>query len=221
MLNWLPENVASYGGDVDSLMYTIYYVVGFWFVLAEGVLGYFVIRSWWSGSNEDVPYVKGNTFYAALWVLVPAALVLACDLGIDFYGTPVWERVKSHRPEARLNVKIVGQQFSWIFVHPGADGELGTDDDIRTRNRLHVPARRNITFTLTSRDVVHSFWVPALRLKQDAVPGRTISGWFHAEESGTYPLACAELCGVGHGVMDGELIVHEPDSYRRWVTEQS
>ncbi|MFB6345863.1 MAG: cytochrome c oxidase subunit II [bacterium] len=222
MLQWLPENIASFGGQIDSVMYTVYYVVGFWFLLAQGFLFYFVIKNWnTDGSETDVPYVPANKWSVMAIVLVPGALVLSCDLAIDFWQQSAWAHIKEHRPKAETRVKITGQQFSWKFLHAGSDGELGTEDDISTRNRLHVPVNSNVVFDLTSLDVIHSFWVPTLRLKQDAVPGRTIKGWFKATKTGEYEIACAELCGVGHGVMKAKLIVHEQDEYKNWIKEES
>lgn len=222
MLQWLPENVASYGGQIDAIMYVIYYVVGAWFLLAQGLLIYFVVRYWnRDDSDVDVPYVPANTWSVMAFVLVPAALVLACDLTIDFWQESAWAHIKEHRPEAQTRIKITGQQFSWKFLHAGPDGKLGTDDDISARNRLHVPVGSNVVFDLTSEDVIHSFWVPSLRLKQDAVPGRTIKGWFKANETGEYEIACAELCGVGHGVMKAKLIVHSEDDYKEWMQDET
>lgn len=222
MLQWLPENIASYGGRIDTIMYVIYYVVGAWFLLAQGLLIYFVARYWRNdGENVTVPYVPARKWSVMAFVLVPAALVLACDLTIDFWQESAWAHIKEHRPAAENRIKITAQQFSWKFRHPGPDGELGTEDDISTRNKLHVPADKNVVFDLTSEDVLHSFWVPSLRLKQDAVPGRTIKGWFRAEKTGNYEIACAELCGVGHGVMGAELIVHSQKDYEDWVEEKS
>jgi cytochrome c oxidase subunit 2 len=98
---------------------------------------------------------------------------------------------------------------------------LDTSDDIQTLNQLTIPVARKIQFELLAEDVLHSLWIPNLRLKQDAVPGRTIRGWFEATKEGTYPIACAELCGSGHGTMKGELHVLGPPDYEKWLKENS
>ena len=86
---------------------------------------------------------------------------------------------------------------------------------------MHVPRDRNVRFELHSLDVLHSFYVPELRLKQDVVPGRRIPGWFRATEEGSYTIACAELCGVAHGYMQGRLVVQSPDAFRAWLREEA
>ncbi|MFB6345090.1 MAG: cytochrome c oxidase subunit II [bacterium] len=221
MLEWLPEQISTYGGQIDSILYVIYYVVGFWFLLAQGFLIGFVIWYWKrTGENEDVPYVPARRYSVMAVVLIPGAMVLGCDLAIDFWQESAWAHIKEHRPEAEKRVKITAKQFTWKFQYPGPDGEFDTEDDFRTHKELHVPADQNVVFHLTSRDVIHSFWVPTMRLKQDAVPGRTIKGWFNATKPGEYEIMCAELCGIGHGVMDGRLIVHKNDDYEKWRNKQ-
>ena len=93
------------------------------------------------------------------------------------------------------------------------------DDDVELGNELHVPVNQNILVDLTSKDVLHSFFLPVVRLKQDVVPGRTIRAWFNATVPGRYELPCAELCGFGHYTMRGFLIVHSPEDYAKWVAE--
>jgi cytochrome c oxidase subunit 2 len=115
----------------------------------------------------------------------------------------------------------VGQQWAWSFVHPGADHELGTDDDIKTVDELHVEVGKVYHFKLEARDVLHSFSVPVFRLKQDAVPGRIITGWFEATGTGTYDIQCAEICGIGHGVMGARIVIESSEKYAAWVAEQS
>lgn len=216
----LPENVSSYGDGIDSIIHLIVVVVGIWFIAAEALLLFFAIR-YRRKTGKPAAYVTGNTLTAAAWVLIPAAAVLACDLVIEAAGKPVWHEIKQTLPDPDQVVRIEGRQFVWDMVHPGADGEIGTRDDIATLNMLHVPLDATVQFELSAKDVIHSFFVPNMRLKQDAVPGRTIKGWFKATKEGEYMISCAELCGMGHGNMRGVLKVLGPEAYRLWVEENT
>ena len=221
MLHWLPQNISTYGQSIDDVMRLIYYIVGAWFILAEAVLLYFVIR-YRRRDGGHAGYAPGNTARALAWILVPAALILACDLGIDYAQEDVWNEIKLHIPtDVKQTVRIEGQQFVWNFRHPGKDGKLDTADDIVLINQLTVPVNEKIRFELSSKDVLHSFWVPELRLKQDAVPGRIINGWFAATKTGTYTIGCAELCGSGHTTMKAQLHVLNPADYAQWLADNS
>jgi cytochrome c oxidase subunit 2 len=128
--------------------------------------------------------------------------------------------VKQHLPEADSTVRVIGQQWAWVFQQPGPDNELDTDDDIWTTDDLYVEVDKTYHFQLSSRDVLHDFSVPVFRLKQDAVPGRTITGWFHPTMTGTFDIQCAEICGIGHGVMNGRIHIQSEDEYQTWMAQQ-
>jgi len=170
-------------------------------------------------------WMPAKTLRAMSWILVPAAVVTVCDLAIEARSAPVWDEVKIELPEHDLLVRVTARQFAWSFTYAGADGLLDTADDYQTVTALHVPRGRVIRFQLESLDVLHSFWVPALRLKQDAVPGRSIAGWFEPTTEGDYEIACAELCGASHTAMRGILAVHSPELFDLWsstmATQQS
>ncbi len=219
MLSWLPENVSTYGGKIDGVFALIYYIVGAWFLLAEGLLLYFVVR-YRRKEGRKAAYVPANDGKTLSWVLVPVGLVLLFDLAIDAAGAEAWKEVKLNLPPPGQTIRVRGRQFAWEFTHPGQDGQLGTADDIQTLNQLHVPMATVVQFSLESSDVIHSFWLPFLRLKQDAVPGRTIRGWFEATKEGEFPIGCAEICGMGHGNMKGTLHVYSPENYQAWLTSQ-
>jgi cytochrome c oxidase subunit 2 len=105
-------------------------------------------------------------------------------------------------------------------TYPGPDGKFGTEDDKTFDNEIHVPVGKPVALILKAQDVIHSLYMPNLRFKQDAVPGREISAWFEANKPGKYEMPCAELCGFGHSGMRGWLFVHTPEEYAKWVKQQ-
>ena len=219
MLSWLPQSVSTFGGDIDSIFALIYYTVGAWFILTYVVIIVFLIRYRRRPGRRAV-YVHGNSLAQSAWVLVPGLIVLLLDISIDIHGEKVWEKVKQHLPAGNIQVQVTGKQFAWEVLYPGPDGKFGTADDRQIDGELHVPVQKVVHVTLTSKDVIHSFFLPVLRLKQDALPGRKIKLWFAATKPGSYPLVCAELCGTGHTGMFGRLIVHTPEDYEAWVKSQ-
>ena len=219
MLSWLPENVSSYGSDMDSLLRLILYIVGVWFVLAEVVLiGLLVVYR--KKPGKRAAWVPGSNLKQLSWVLLPCVVILGLDLAIEAAGAPVWHTIKQTLPDPDLTVRVSGKQFAWDFTHPGEDGQLDTDDDIKSEFDLYVPVDSVVQFELVSEDVIHSFWLPHLRLKQDVVPGRSIKGWFEVTKEGIYPIACAELCGIGHTTMGARLHVQSLEEHRIWVQSQ-
>lgn len=216
MIRWLPENISTYGGDIDSLLYEIYYITGVWFFLTYGIIIVFLIR-YRRRENQKAAYIRGDNLAQAIWILTPAVVVLALDLWIDLQGSEVWAKIKANVPSSDLRIEVIGKQFNWEITYPGPDGKLGTPDDLQMENELHVPANKVVQVILRSKDVIHSFFLPNLRLKQDVLPGRTIQAWFKATKPGRYPMPCAELCGFGHSGMEGFLIVHSPDEYEKWI----
>jgi cytochrome c oxidase subunit 2 len=216
---WFPENVSSFGGDIDALFYLILYITGAWFFLTQGLIIFFLIR-YRRREGHRATYVHGNNLKQAAWILIPGLIVLFLDLWIDFRGAEVWAKIKGQMPSSDLVIQVTGKQFNWEIVHPGPDGKLGTADDLLMENELHVPVGKVVRVVLKSKDVIHSFFLPNLRLKQDTVPGRQIEAWFEATKPGKYEMPCAELCGFGHSGMNGWLFVHAAEEYEKWVKEQ-
>lgn len=217
--NWFPKNISTFGGEIDFVFYLIFYIVGIGFLLGEVFIFYSLFR-YRRREGKKARFLHGNTWSQASWILIPAAIVLVFDLWIDFAGAKAYEKVKGDMPVSDAVVQVTGKQFNWIITYPGPDGMFGTDDDLTRENDLHVPVNKVVKFLLKSEDVIHSFFIPVLRLKQDLVPGRTIEGWFQATESGEFEIACAELCGYGHYTMRGVLFVHSDVEYAKWLAEQ-
>jgi cytochrome c oxidase subunit 2 len=124
-------------------------------------------------------------------------------------------------PPSQLDVLVTAKQFEWNVTYPGTDGQLGTADDFTERNQMRVPVDRTVHVTLAAEDVIHSFFLPSLRVKQDAVPGMTIPVWFEATKAGSYVLGCAELCGLGHYRMRGTVHVLAEAEFDSWYGEKA
>jgi cytochrome c oxidase subunit 2 len=144
-------------------------------------------------------------------------MTLAFDVLIIVAALRVWSEVKMTMPQADQTVRVISQQWAWTFVHPGPDGKLDTPDDISVVDELHVEKDKVYHFELTSRDVLHSFSIPVFRLKQDAIPGRTIKGWFKATMTGQFDIQCTEICGIGHGLMPARIFIDEAGAHAAWV----
>jgi cytochrome c oxidase subunit 2 len=216
--NWLPLNASTFGGDVDGVFRLILYVVGAWFILAEVLLLFFVIR-YRRGRRERAVYVRGETASQLAWILVPGLIVLLLDLGIDAGGARAWVKIKEQSPAAAITARVTAERFAWLFTYPGPDGQFGTKDDLWEVGTLHVPVGRAVELEMISMDVIHSFAVPNFRLRQDILPGRTIKAWFEATKPGSYEIECTELCGTDHYKMQGVIVVLGAKDYEHWWQE--
>ena len=219
MERWIP-NASSFGGDVDGLILLVTVLVGFWFFAAQGILFWLIFRF---RAREGVPaqYLTGKEKHVKRWINIPHVFIIMFDAVIIAAAIKVWVEIKQTLPPADEQVRVVGQQWTWTFVHAGTDGKLDTPDDIVTSDDLHVEVGKTYHFLLESRDVLHSFSVPVFRLKQDAVPGRTITGWFKPTKTGVFDIQCAEICGIGHGVMNGRIHIEGAAEHRAWVQEHT
>lgn len=220
MGSWFPEAASSYAADVDRLILLITVIVGVWFVAAQILLVAFVVR-YRRRAGRKAAYLPATSLRTMSFVLLPCAVILALDLVIDGLSAPVWDHIKLELPPHDEQVRIQGEQWAWRFTYPGADGELDTPDDVEILNEMHVPLDRVVLFELRAKDVLHSLWIPELRLKQDAVPGRVIRGWFTPTREGSYEVICAEICGFAHTMMKGTLIVESEPSFRSWLESRS
>lgn len=189
---------------VDGLFNTMLGIAAAIFLLVEGVLLYAVLRFRRrpERTGEGIP-IHGSNRLEFAWTFIPALIVF----WLAVYSSQII--VQLHEtPADSLVVQVTARQFSWQFDYP----EYG----IRS-TELHVPAGRPVALELTSLDVIHSFWVPAFRIKQDALPERTTRTTFTARMEGHFPVVCAELCGAGHAVMRSVVIVHQPADFEAWL----
>ncbi len=219
---WFPESASSYGGDLDSLFYLILYITGAVFLGVEVGLVWFVIkyrrRPVAAGEVEPKAlYIEGSTAAEIIWTMVPAVLVVL----IAVLSQGLWYHLKDGAPSNATPIGVMVKQFEWQFTMAGADGRLGTDDDITRKDHLTVQVEQAYQVELQSIDVIHSFFVPAFRLKQDAVPGMTTRAWFRATRVGEFEVACAELCGLGHYRMPARLVVLSAEDFARWQAAES
>ena len=214
------EALSTFAGDIDNVIILVTVLVGFWFILAQAALIGFCVR-FRRRDGHKARYISGDDKGEMRWITIPLALIVACDVYIAVVDGPVWTKVKENLPEPDRIVRVIGQQWSWTFVHPGQDEKLDTQDDITTVGDLHVEVNKVYHFELSSRDVLHSFSVPVFRLKQDVIPGRKIVGWFEATGTGTYDIQCTEICGIGHGLMPARINIETPEQHAAWAAERS
>lgn len=155
-------------------------------------------------SRTDILPSSRSRIIEFTWIFIPLGFFLvffvwAANLYIGFYGPP---------EKSDLEIKVIGKQWMWKIQHPGGKQEV---------NELHVPRGSTVQLTMISRDVIHSFFIPAFRIKHDVLPGRYYTMWFRPLKTGEYHLFCAEYCGMGHSYMTGEVIVMEPSAYAEWL----
>jgi len=218
-MEWiLPKGASTFAGDIDFLYYLILVITGIAFVVVEVGILWFAIR-YRARPGRRARYTHGSLRAEFVWTAVPAVTVVV--LGLMSGG--VWNDIKGRDsvPAEALPYRVMARQFEWHVTHPGPDGTLDTPDDFYTTDDLYVEHDKAYHFELRSRDVIHDFSVPAFRLKQDAIPGRTITGWFRPTLPGSYDIQCAEICGIGHGVMNGRIHIETAAAHQAWVQEHT
>lgn len=219
MMEYIIPAASTSAADIDFVIELIFVITGFWLILSEGVLFYLIFK-YRRKDGVKAKYVTGEKHEEMRWIHIPHNIILICDVVIVVFAIKVWYEVKQFQPPADETVRVIGQQWAWRFVHPGLDKVLGTADDVETVDEFHVKVDTTYRFELTSEDVLHSFSIPVFRLKQDAIPGRVITGWFRPTKVGKYDFQCAEICGIGHGIMQAELFVETPEEHENWLKSQ-
>lgn len=205
----LPQDTFDARGPVarqlDSLIDPVFWVAGFVFLLVNGLIVYVVIK-FRQRSEDDAPkQVHGNAKLELGWTILPA--VILAVIGIFTLGTIA--DINREAEAGALEVEVVGHQWWWEYKYAG--------HDITTANELHIPTGRQVSLSLESVDVVHSFWPPKLAGKLDVVPGRTNHMTLEADEPGVYFGQCAEFCGFSHANMLLRVVAHEPADFDKWV----
>lgn len=240
MLN-LPIVASAHGHEVDMMIYLVHILM---LILFVGWGIYFVVVLLrFNHKKNAVANYKGvqNHFSSAveIWVIIVEAILLVG------FSIPFWAKQVNAFPDRKdiVEVRIVAEQFAWNIHYPGKDGifgktdlkffdkqsnPLGLDprdpngkDDIHTINQLHLPIGRPAVIYLSSRDVMHSFSLNIMRVKQDVIPGMSIPTWFTPTKTGKSEIACAQLCGLGHYRMKGFLTIHTQEEFDKWLDEQA
>jgi cytochrome c oxidase subunit 2 len=215
MLNWwLPENVSTFGVEIDWLFNLIYAITAITGILVFAALIAFLVI-YRDRPGRRARYTHGNTTLEIVWTIVPSLILVV----LTFLSVPAWSKIKMTQPPTDVIIQVTAKQFNWQVAYPGADGKFGTEDDKKFLDEMHVPVNKPIRVILKSQDVIHSFFVPNFRITHDAVPGREIIAWFDATKPGKYEWPCAELCGFGHSGMKGWIYVHTPEDYQKWAAE--
>jgi cytochrome c oxidase subunit 2 len=203
---WWPPTASAYASQIDFLFVSLLVIAG----LTVGLIFYlllFFANKYRHGSNADRSGTTKKTWrFEVSWTVA----TLLIFVGLAGWGADIY--LKLYNPPAdALQIFIVGKQWMWKAQHPGGQREI---------NALHVPAGQDVRLVMASQDVIHSFFIPALRIKQDVVPGRYETMWFRADKVGRYHLFCAEYCGTDHAHMGGWITVMNPREYADWLQAQ-
>jgi len=247
----LPIAASSDAGDVDELFNFMMTIATGLFLLVEGVLVYSVIKfRRKKGDTTDGPPVEGNVPLEIVWTAIPTVIVFVLSIysfeiynrmgGLDPMASsdpgpnlahvghhselvaldPSQQNIalglgvspESNQDVAPLEVKVNGIQYAWVFTYP----ETGV-----ISGEIHVPVNRPVALNMTAGDVIHAFWLPEFRIKQDVIPGRETKLVFTANQLGQYPVICAELCGAYHGGMKTQLYVQTQEDYDQWIQDNT
>jgi cytochrome c oxidase subunit 2 len=220
--HWLPPDVSEHGRVIDNLFYFILYLTGVIFIATSAALFWFLWKYDAAITKEPVKFTHGSHLLEVVWSILPAVTLLF----IAIYQMTAWADNKLNRPrEANGQLKaplaeVTGRQFEWRIRYAGKDGLIGTPDDLHMVNDLHVPIDEEIVLSIKSQDVLHSFFLPNLRVKQDVVPGMKQYVWFKPVEKGTYDIVCAELCGWGHYKMRGRITIESRADFDKWMEQK-
>jgi len=239
MLNWMPIQASTHAAEIDQMTILVHWLMLVMFV-GWGAFFVFVLFRFRRGANPSASYAGAKGKFAKSTEIAVAIVEIVLLVG---YAIPSWAiRVKAFPAENEaVVVRVVGTQFAWNIQYPGPDGKFGrTDiklvgsdnplgldrsdpaakDDITTINQLNLPVDRPVLVHLSSMDVIHSFGLYEMRVKQDAIPGIQIPVWFIPNRTGEYEIACSQLCGLGHFRMRGFLTIQSDAAYRKWFDDQ-
>ncbi len=233
--HWQPPLASEHGAGIDRMLRYLMWTVGSMLIAGHLVLGYFIWR--FSGQSRVTLRLFSRKAERRLSLIPVILMTLTAEGGVFALGLPVWQKFYGAAPDNTMLVEVTGEQFAWNVRYAGADNRLGhTDprlisddnplgvdpkdpasgDDIVGLGVLRLPVGRPVRIQLRSKDVLHSFNIPSLRVKQDAVPGMTIEIWFVPTRVGNYEIACSQLCGFGHFQMRGVVAVLPQEEFDNW-----
>jgi cytochrome c oxidase subunit 2 len=241
MLQYLgmPVAASAHAAEIDNMIVLVHWLMLVLFV-GWGLFFLFVLFRFRKGANPKASYTGAKGKFAKSTEVAVALIEVAL---LVFYAIPAWAKRVTNFPggnDATI-VRVTGHQFAWEVQYPGADGKFGrTDpklvsaenligldrsdpdakDDIVTSNQLNLPVDRPVLVHLSSQDVIHSFGLYEMRVKQDAIPGLDIPVWFIPTRAGEYEITCSQLCGLGHYRMRGFVTVQSAADYAKWMADQ-
>lgn len=236
----LPLDASAHGYEIDQMIYIVHALM-FVLFLGWGIFFIVALIRFNKAANPKADYTGVKSHFSSVIevsVIIAEVILLAC------FSIPFWAKKVNafpNRPDA-LEVRVVAEQFAWNVHYPGKDGKFGktnpkflnqqsnpvgldlsdpdAKDDITTVNQLHIPIGRPVIIHLSTKDVIHSFFIPVMRVKQDVLPGMSIQTWFTPTKTGQWEIACAQLCGIGHYRMKGFLTVHTEKDFQDWLAKQ-
>ena len=252
----LPVGISSVSGRIDEIIVIVHYLMLVLFI-GWGIFFIVSLVKFRSSKNKKANYKGVESHYSSVLEATVAVIEIVILFGFAF---PIWAERVNDVPDSRdaETVRVIAQQYAWNIHYPGPDGKFGAtridlvdeqdnpigldrssefaEDDFTTINQLHIPVNRKIRVDLSSKDVIHNFKLPELRVSQDAIPGMVIPVHFTAtstseeflkttvgtkREGKGLEIACAQLCGLGHYRMKGYVTIHEEDGYQAWLDEQA
>ncbi|HXV32388.1 MAG TPA: cytochrome c oxidase subunit II [Gaiellaceae bacterium] len=210
---WLPDAASEQADLIDSVYWVVTIICVAVFAVVAGVSAYAVYKFRAPpGDSDDGSPIHGHTGLEIVWTLIPTVLVT----GIAIYSGVALAQAED-LPADHRTVEVTSEQFAWTFTYPDIEVEGGKP---LTTGELVLPVDQAVRFEITSKDVIHSFWVPEWRMKQDAVKGITTRTTVTPTQLGTFPVICTELCGLGHAIMRSQARVLAPADFEAWVEEQ-
>lgn len=199
-----PEQASTFAKHVDGLYIFLLSITAFFSILIFTLVFYFAIRYRRKHAQEVPERLKESTLLEITWSVLP---FLLCVVMFVWSAKIYFDMTRA--PSNAMQMWVVGKQWMWKIQHPEGRREI---------NELHVPLGQPVKLTMTSEDVIHSFYIPAFRVKMDVIPGRYTSLWFQATQAGEYHLFCAEYCGTKHSGMIGKVVVMDAADYERWLS---
>jgi cytochrome c oxidase subunit 2 len=235
---WLPALASIHGADIDRVFLVTLGISGVLFVLLQGILAYFAFRYGDRSGDRARYWIRPRL--EKRFALIAGLIIFGVDVTVFVLGESQWLKAWGPSPPGTPIIEVMAEQFAWNFRYAGPDGVFGKTDPARVSstnpfgldktdpaakddwlsiNQLHLPEGKPIRLRIRAHDVIHSFFLPSQRIKQDAVPGMQIEVWFVPNVAGQYEIACSQLCGLGHYRMQAQLTVESQDEFDRWLRE--
>jgi len=211
MSSMFPNHATELAGRTDNVQLFLIVIMGFWFIACNGAMIFMLLKYRRKGPDDKTSPIKGNHLLETAWTVIPTILVLI----IFIYGIDVWSEMRQP-PEDAMQIDVRGQKWAWSFIY---------GDDIipggrRVPSDLYVPQGVAVKLNMKSNDVLHSFYVPEFRIKEDVTPSWYTHLWFKADKVGDFRINCTEYCGNGHWRMSGTVHVLDPDTWQRFLKNE-